>query len=725
MQSKIIPTDSTTATIRYVLEPKIGAEERAEDRVAQVYAQHSGIATAAGDFLDLRQEYDQQGKVRRGKGRYYEPDDPDEATHLKVGKNWRAARPGETPTHVRVAPEDEVVLCNEGYHMVYSFARHEVNPDDPQQTAEAFRFIQESLTEMYPGEQMLMVGQTDAEGSPEANERGEGGKFHVHVVVNAVLAEGMEVDGERFRAGQRLRGTLTDIDDLRRRMDERLNERHHEYGLPPQMLASVGSAAYERGKSDPASYWARRKGLLSDQDKVKEGVDLALEHLAEIRSADLVGMDLSDRMRAFDEALATVTDGDVSVSLRELKSGEMKLRSFRVAGRARPLAHKTLGPWYGDARIQDQLEQVAQGTWERMPAHQDLTHLPDREIGELSGIERQEMTAALQALAERHRTVTPTTPAPSVSTYDRVPAALEDLWAEMAADDTPERVDELDRMIRSGGPGPRTSQSAEAEGDDIEPAPRRRRQRSTEEREEQVPTAPSTDGETLKAPEPAPRPVVTPEVAQGAPESSEGQQKPAPRAYTAPRPEKPAQPAAVPENHEHMKIDGFAGVDRRGLELIARQSGKQPSMVDFQLRAGTDAAHGHHGLSLNQRETPKGMKHGYVKISDRMLEQLEQAAGDNRVEVEGGHVLGVRADITYNDKHKLWLPRRFQESRLEPVTPDILDQQWQAERDAREKGLVSRSRQVSKSRENRLAHERGAQAPEIPHDRDRGYGLGD
>ena len=720
MQSKIIPTDSTTATIRYVLEPKIGAEERAEDRVAQVYAQHSGIATAAGDFLDLRQEYDQQGKVRRGKGRYYEPDDPDEATHLKVGKNWRAARPGETPTHVRVAPEDEVVLCNEGYHMVYSFARHEVNPDDPQQTAEAFRFIQESLTEMYPGEQMLMVGQTDAEGSPEANERGEGGKFHVHVVVNAVLAKSMEVDGERFRAGQRLRGTLTDIDDLRRRMDERLNERHHEYGLPPQMLASVGSAAYERGKSDPASYWARRKGLLSDQDKVKEGVDLALEHLAEIRSADLVGMDLSDRMRAFDEALATVTDGDVSVSLRELKSGEMKLRSFRVAGRARPLAHKTLGPRYGDAKIQDQLEQVAQGTWERMPAHQDLTHLPDREIGELSGIERQEMTAALQALAECHRTVTPTTPAPSVSTYDRVPAALEDLWAEMAADDTPERVDELDRVIRSGGPVPRVGQPGKAEGDELVPAPRRRRQRPADEREEQVPTTPTVAEEPVEAPEPAPRPVVAPEVAQGAPESSEGQQKPAPRAYTTPRPEKPAQPAAeAPKGHEHKKIDGLFGVDRRGLELIARQSGEQPRFVDFQLRAGTDVAYGHHGLSLNQWKTPEG-KHGYVKIPERMLEQLEQAAGDNRVEVLGGNVLGVRADVIYNDKHKLWLPRRFQESRLEPVTPDILDQQRQAERDAREQGLVSSSRRKSWANQRRLE-----QGPEVTRDHDRGYGLGD
>lgn len=127
--------------------------------------------------------------------------------------------------------------------MEYSLAPHEVNPDDPQQTAEAFRFIQESLTEMYPGEQMLMVGQTDAEGSEAARERGEGGKYHVHVVINSVIAKDMVVEGERFRAGQRLRGMLTDIDELRRRMDARLNERHAEYGLPAQTLARSAASS--------------------------------------------------------------------------------------------------------------------------------------------------------------------------------------------------------------------------------------------------------------------------------------------------------------------------------------------------------------------------------------------------------------------------------------------------------------------------------------------------
>src|SRR5699024_12013371 len=83
MQSKIIPTDSTTATIRYVMSPKARSKQRVEERVAQVYAQHSGISTAAADFLDLRQEHGQQNKVRKSKGRYYEPDDAAEATHLK------------------------------------------------------------------------------------------------------------------------------------------------------------------------------------------------------------------------------------------------------------------------------------------------------------------------------------------------------------------------------------------------------------------------------------------------------------------------------------------------------------------------------------------------------------------------------------------------------------------------------------------------------------------
>src|SRR5699024_11360704 len=97
---------------------------------------------------------------------------------------------------------------------------------------------------------------------------------------NSVIAKDMVVEGERYRAGQRLRGTLTDIDELRPRMDELLNERHAEYGLPAQTLAPARSEQYERGKSDPATYWARLSGKLTDEEKVRVGVDLAIELLS-------------------------------------------------------------------------------------------------------------------------------------------------------------------------------------------------------------------------------------------------------------------------------------------------------------------------------------------------------------------------------------------------------------------------------------------------------------
>ena len=715
MQSKIIPTDSTTATIRYVMSPKARSKQRVEERVAQVYAQHSGISTAAADFLDLRQEHGQQGKVRKSKGRYYEPDDAAEATHLKVGKNWRPARPGETATHVRVAPENEYELCHQGYHMEYSFAPHEVNPDDPQQTAEAFRFVQESLTEMYPGEQMLMVGQTDAEGSEAARERGEGGKYHVHVVINSVIAKDMVVEGERYRAGQRLRGTLTDIDELRRRMDERLNERHAEYGLPAQTLAPVGSEQYERGKSDPATYWARLKGKLTDKEKVREGVDLAIEHMSVTYAGSLAGLDRNDRMRTFSETLEAVTDGDVTTSLRETKAGDVKLRSFKVVGRSNPFAKRSLGPRFGDDGVQDQLEQVAQGTWERVAAHQDLTHLPPREVGELPGVERQQLLKDLEALAAQHgRSPVTKMPAikpfereaPAVSARDRASAALDDLWAEQQALDTPESRAALDRDIRGGGPDPLATQGAQDKDDDLEVAPRRRRRAMTDEDRERDEKAPTVT-EPVQSPQTAQEPVAAPPAAQEAAEPSEARQEP--RAYTRPR--EPEQPKKA------LAFDGFVGVRRTGLEMIALQSERSPQMLDIQLRAGTEDAWGRQVLSLGRTE---GRDHGYRAYPESTLRDLERAAGDNRGEAKGRHVLGFRANVVYNEKRGLWLPTRFGSSKLEPVTQDTMRQQVEAQRDAREQGLMSRSRQARRQ----LDQER-RQTIEVSRDHDRGHGLGD
>ncbi|MCT1873766.1 hypothetical protein [Brevibacterium luteolum] len=211
----------------------------------------------------------------------------------------------------------------------------------------------------------------------------------------------------------------------------------------------------------------------------------------------------------------------------------------------------------------------------------------------------------------------------------------------------------------------------------------------------------------MQAPQTAQEPFAAPPAVQEPAEAFEVRQEP--RAYNQPR--EPEQPKKV------LTFDGFVGVRRTGLEMIALQSERSPQMLDIQLRAGTEDAWGRQVLSLGRTE---GRDHGYRAYPESTLRNLERAAGDNRAEVEGGHVLGFRANVIYNEKRDLWLPTRFGSSRLEPVTQDTMRQQVEAQREAREQGLVSRSRQA-----RRQLDQQRRQTIEISRDHDRGYGLGD
>lgn len=50
--------------------------------------------------------------------------------------------------------------------------------------------------------------------------------------------------------------------------------------------------------------------------------------------------------------------------------------------------------------------------------------------------------------------------------------------------------------------------------------------------------------------------------------------------------------------------------------------------------------------------------------------------------------------MSHDEERGLWLPSRFGKSQLESVTPDTMRQQVEAQRDARERGLVSPARQA-------------------------------
>src|SRR5699024_12696143 len=142
-----------------------------------------------------------------------------------------------------------------------------------------------------------------------------------------------------------------------------------------------------------------------------------------------------------------------------------------------------------------------------------------------------------------------------------------------------------------------------------------------------------------------------------------------------------------------------------------------PEMLRIQVRPGAEDAWGRQVLSLGRTE---GRDHGYRAYPESTLRGLERAAGDNRAEATGGHVLGFRANVIYNEKRDLWLPPRFGSSRLEPVTQDTRRRQVEAQREAREQGLVSRSRQS-----RRPLDQQRRQTIEISRDHGRGYGLGD
>lgn len=310
--------------------------------------------------------------------------------------------------------------------------------------------------------------------------------------------------------------------------------------------------------------------------------------------------------------------------------------------------------------------------------------------------------------AEKQRAKAPKVPErglPVDPVASRLDAIMADVPAQEAALD--------DVMLLE--PEPLAAQGAQVEDDDLEVAPRRRRRATTDEDRDRDETAPTVT-EPVQSPQTAQEPVAAPPAAHEAAEASEARQEP--RAYTRPRvPEQTKKVASEkPAPKKALVFDGFFGVNKTGLEMIALQSAGNPQKLDIQLRAGTADAAGRQVLSLGQTAQRPSR---FLTYSEHKLAEIERAAGSNRAEVEGAHVLGFRADVEFDPKHKLWLPSHFEKSKLEPVTPDTMRQQVEAQREAREQGLVSRSRQ-KKLDMNAQRH----QMPEISRSHDRGYGLG-
>lgn len=430
----MILTSSTTALDDYLnwaqsIEVAHDGEEVLSVRARAVYAhgQHCRPETAKLEFRDLREEHGQQNSYYRVPARYEVPEDLAEATHIKVGKNWRMAHPGEkataqrvrylearddeTPTHVaqgkrvhRLASQDEEPThvrhvdmgdgafpeseqrSPEGQHWIYSHGLHEVNPDDPEACEKAFDGVVTLWAQERPGVQTEFVAHGDAHGSEEACAQGEGGKFHVHVMENAVVHSEMTVldragKPRTFKPGTRVAGALTDVELFRTRSDEFLKTRGKEFGLGPQVLEprlernlGEGRAAYSAKepsvRTTEHDFWTRQRGLvdgtgaISHQDQVRGAVESALERLNQDPDR-MRALSEPDRMDALKQEVERVSDGEVTMKLRRTKAGDAKLRSFVVEGRKQAITATQLGENYTDANLQLQLEMTTFGYFHR------------------------------------------------------------------------------------------------------------------------------------------------------------------------------------------------------------------------------------------------------------------------------------------------------------------------------------------------------------------------
>lgn len=394
---KHIPTTSSAN-----LDDYLGREKQGNDlpRVLYEAGQHCRPETAKTEFRALREEHGRQGETRTARGKYVVPDDPGEATHLKVGKNWRAAKAGETATHQRIEPRVPLEKRPEAFHFIYSFDLATVNPDDPEQCRRAFEAVVAFREQDTPGTQSKFVAHGDAHGSKAAIERGEGGKFHVHEAMNAVVHSDMGVDGRAFEAGQRVAGPITHVDSFRERWDRFLETRGHEFGLSPQdrgLLPEVGSHEYGAVRNTNKDFWSRENGEISDHDRARRGLETAFESLSKDPS-NMAGLSRSEQLQRLADEVAV--SGDVDLKLRTTKTGKSKLRSFVVPGRTQAIGATRLGARYDNDGLAEQLDLIARGQWKPY----ERPHVgPAMQIPELSDDEIAELQTEVDEVAQEHR----------------------------------------------------------------------------------------------------------------------------------------------------------------------------------------------------------------------------------------------------------------------------------------------------------------------------------
>lgn len=311
-------TQVAARLLRYTDKEKAG---QVEPRVLFSEGIRCRVPTAAQEFRATRIKHGTDGRMRKLPDHYELPGAGETATHVRrlqpSGRRvWAVARDGEDATHVRrpgigsqhaakvievdgdewnyypkaqPGDEDKYLIVGghayvreaEAVHLIVSFGLDEVNPRDPQQVRQKFEFVAAMIAEDYPGVQAKLVGQADGSGMVDADKTPltDGGKFHVHAVMNATIAEAMTLDGKTWEAGRKLSGPWTDINRVRDRLDEFIDRRGDEFDVERNQVPVAEQALDKRGAMDRrmAARAATKGTELSRSDRLRAAWWTAIE----------------------------------------------------------------------------------------------------------------------------------------------------------------------------------------------------------------------------------------------------------------------------------------------------------------------------------------------------------------------------------------------------------------------------------------------------------------
>lgn len=302
------------------------------------------------EFKATREEHGTDGAMSAVKARHEAVDkdtgihdNGQRGTHVReyTGGRYRmrSVRDSETPTHLRIEPDELRKKQSEAVHSIYAAGADLVNSENTEDCIAFFEAVVAERAKNYPGIQESIW----------AERNGKSGLLHVHVASNATIYKDFTRDGVDYRAGQKMAGKLTKIDETRKIFNQFLRD-HPEHGFQ-QSLADVGTQTYKDAqlRSGQKDHWDKKRGKESNHDKIRR---VTFEALGNTQVTD---------QKSFISAMASRGIEVSEVGLRRGVPSKSHDYRYRLTGATQWTRGTTLGTAYKLSALREQFDRKSQG----------------------------------------------------------------------------------------------------------------------------------------------------------------------------------------------------------------------------------------------------------------------------------------------------------------------------------------------------------------------------